>query len=306
MSALTIEQGKQKKPLLVIVTGLSGAGKSTVINALEDIGFYCIDNLPSELWQPTLSYIKSVAEDKKHFAIGIDGRDSSFINLLPKGKKLLLEQGELDLDVIFLTADDDVLVTRFNTTRRRHPLLDISGELLSSIRRERELLRGYEEVADIGLDTTWWSPHQLARSIEQRYATRSLMRHLHVTITSFGFKYGLLRNADLVYDVRFLPNPHFVPELKLFSGLNKDVARYIFSHEMTNDYFMRLVDFNAHMLPLHYQEGKHYLRIGIGCTGGKHRSVCLAENLAESLAAKSLENMLYSVHHRDLDFDAKT
>jgi len=289
---------KSDKPLLVMVTGLSGAGKSVAINALEDIGFYCIDNLPSRLVDPIIELIDEKKNERRLFAIGMDVRDQDFINDFPSITKKLSEVAKLD--VLFLNADDEALVTRFSATRRKHPLLDVGGELLASIRRERDLLRPVEDASDVGFDSTRLNPHQLARMVEQRYEGKAPQRRLHVTITSFGFKYGALRDADNIYDVRFLPNPHFVESLRDKTGLDSKVRDYVMEQESAQDFFARLLDFQCFLLPQYYNEGKHYFRVGIGCTGGKHRSVAIAERLGQELSQAQLPNIILSVHHRDL------
>lgn len=290
---------KKSEQLLVIITGLSGAGHSTAINALEDLGFYCIDNLPTELVAGAVEYAKKPENGGRNVALGMDVRDRNFAKKFAELKKKIGES--MRVEVVFLTAEEEVIANRFNTTRRKHPLLDVSGELMAAIRREKAFMEPVQEVADISYDTTTWSPHQLARTISERYSAGQPARKLHVTITSFGFKYGVPKNADLMYDVRFLPNPYFVPDMKARTGIEADVSAYVFGDESSRTYFTKLKDFHEFLLPQYYNEGKHYLRIAIGCTGGKHRSVAIAERLGKELEAKVGDNFLISISHRDLE-----
>ncbi len=288
-----------ERPLLVIVTGLSGAGKSTAIKALEDLSFFCIDNLPFELVEQAVDKIlQSDWYHPKRIALGMDVRDKSFVN----GFRGLRERlaSKLEIDLLFLTASDEVLTERFSTTRRKHPLLDSGGELLAAIRREAVALAPIEQQADVSFDSTTWSPHFLARKIEERYSAHKIGRHLHVTITSFGFKHGMLKPADTIFDVRFLRNPYFDPQLKERTGVDPAVAAYVFADPLAPTFLEKLVDLHHFLFPEYYKEGKHYFRIGIGCTGGKHRSVAMAEKLALELAALRIPQVLISVTHRDI------
>lgn len=284
-------------PLLVIVTGVSGAGRSVAIKSLEDNDFFCIDNLPVDLFRATAEFIKRSSQARH--AIGMDIRDEKFIKSFYTLKDEL--SSDIDVEVVFLTASDEVLARRYQTTRRKHPLLDTGGDLLTAIKREKALLSQIEKNADMAFDTSSWSPHYLSRIIEERFTKDHPRRNLFVSITSFGFKYGGYRDADSVFDVRFLDNPHFVNELREKSGLNQAVRDYIFKDSRTQEFIDKLIDLHRFLLPNYFAEGKHYFRIGIGCTGGKHRSVCLAEELAKRLTELNLANILVSVSHRDLN-----
>lgn len=285
------------KPLLVIVTGISGAGRSVAIKSLEDNGFYCIDNLPVAMLESAVAFAKS-SVNQAH-ALGMDVRDPRFIAEFSKLKKDLAK--EFKVDVVFLTADEEVITTRYVSTRRKHPLLDSGGELLAAIRREKALLEPIESASDEVFDTSSWSPHQLARQMESRYSGEAPARQLNVSIISFGFKYGQLRTADTLFDVRFVDNPQFVPELKEKTGLNPLVKAYVMKDGRAQTFMDHLIKLHTFLLPQYFNEGKHYFRIGIGCTGGKHRSVCFAEELAHRLTELDLPNVVLSVTHRDLD-----
>lgn len=285
-------------PQLVIVAGLSGAGKSTVINALEDLSFYCIDNLPFDLVEPAVEHLLKNEYNPKRFAVGMDVRDQRFVQNFA-GLATRLRQ-KIKLDVLFLTCSDEALAQRFITTRRRHPSLDAGGELIAAIRRETSALLPLEAQADMVFDTTLWSPHMLARKVEERYSAGNFARLLHVSITSFGFKHGLLKPADSIFDVRFLRNPHFDLNLRNRTGLEEAVAKYVFDDPSTRIFLDKLVDLHSFLFPEYYKEGKHYFRLGIGCTGGKHRSVAIAERLALELAAVKLPRIAISVNHRDI------
>ena len=285
------------KPFLVVVTGLSGAGRSVALKSLEDIGFYCMDNLPSSLLPSAIEFI---LENKSNelFGIGPDIRNSDTASVLREMKKNF--GSKIDFDFIFLTADENSIMRRFSTTRRKHPLLDGSGQLIAAIRRENDELQDLEALADITFDTSQWSPHFLSRQLEERLKTRTPGRHLHVTLTSFGFKYGMLRPCDMLIDVRFLKNPYFDETLKSANGLEKKVQEYVQSDADYDEYFKKLFDYMIFVLPRYLAEGKNYFRMGIGCTGGKHRSVTVAEQLSLALSNKLESNILLSVHHRDI------
>lgn len=288
-----------KRPVLVVVTGLSGAGLTTVLNTLQDSGFYCIDNLPVQLVQSAVDFILKGKVQARGFALGMDIRDKRFAQDFPALKQQLSAQ--LRLDVIFLTAESEVLASRYNATRRAHPLVGKRGDISSAIEKERALLAPVKTAADQVVDTTTLSPHALARRIEDRYANAIAPRSLYVTITSFGYKYGQLRPSDEILDVRFLPNPFFIQDLREKSGKEREVAAYIAADQRTQSFLEKIEDLHRFLLPLYFSEGKHYFRIGIGCTGGKHRSVFVAEWLAERLRAMPLSNIVVNVIHRDLE-----
>lgn len=289
-----------KPPRLVIVTGLSGSGVSTALNALSDLGMYCIDNLPTDLVIPTIDLLeKGRLPAENGLALCMDVRDRKFASDFPELKKKIT--AKTMVEVIFLTSEVHVIATRYGATRRKHPLL-LSGETLNeAIEREREILGPVEESADIVLDTTKWSPHQLARAVESRVSMDLPARVLNVTITSFGFKYGQLQPVDTMFDLRFIENPYFVPDLREKSGLDQEVVSFIFGHENANQMFQRIEDYLRFVLPYYYREGKHYFRVGVGCSGGRHRSVAFAEALGQAFLKKPVANMITTILHRDID-----
>lgn len=292
-------QPESRKPLLIIVTGFSGAGLSTALGALQDSGFYCIDNLPVELFGDTVKLIESRARDARGFALGMDIRDGKFVSSFPSLKQQL--SGKIDVDLLFVHADEKTLLSRYGTTRRKHPLMTAAGgSLLEAIRLESKILAPIESLADVSFDTSTWSPQALIAAVETRYHRHVEPRRLHVTIASFGFKYGQLRPADMIFDARFLPNPYFDLRLRDRSGLDPEVRDMILQDQQGREFFNRLEDMCRFLLPQYLAEGKHSLRIGIGCTGGFHRSVCLVEALAAAFRRKKLTNIEIAVEHRDL------
>lgn len=287
-------------PLFVVVTGLSGAGLSTAINTLQDNGFYCIDNLPFELLYDALALVQSGQIHARGFAFGMDIRDQRFASDFPKVKESLSER--VHLDVVFVEAHESVLEKRYSATRRRHPLLGESANLAEAIRLEKELLLPVRASADGVIDTTLLKPTGLTKFIEDRYAAGGKsLRNLFVTISSFGFKYGPLAQAESMQDIRFLPNPFFEPHLKHKTGLDLEVQNYVLDADISKKTFQKFEELYRFLLPLYLQEGKHFFRIGIGCTGGRHRSVTFAEKLYDALTREPIDNVLVTVAHRDID-----
>lgn len=288
------------RPLLVVVTGLSGAGLTTALNTLQDNGFYCIDNLPFELLYDTVALVESGKIDARGFAFGMDIRDHRFSSDFPKIKESLGQK--VRLDVLFIEADESILEKRYSATRRRHPLLGTSSDLAEAIRLEKVLLAPVRTSADGVIDTTNLKPSGLTRLIEDRFSEGGAgLRTLFVTISSFGFKYGPLLHAESVQDIRFLPNPFFEPALKLKTGLDADVQNYVMDNKLSKETFRRLEELYRFLLPLYLKEGKHFFRIGIGCTGGQHRSVTFAEKLGEAFTKLPEQNISVTVVHRDVE-----
>jgi len=280
-------------PRLVIISGISGSGKTQALHICEDLGFYCVDNLPPAL----LPELAALRPGGTGIAVVIDVRAGEALDRLDAALTRLREQGT-KTTTLFLETSDEVLINRFKETRRRHPVKLEAGGILPSIHRERELLAEIKSQADTVLDTTGHTPRSLSRVI-QSLLTPGQEAHagLLVTLVSFGFKHGLPMDADLVFDVRFLRNPHYVRELRWQDGRDAEVAGFVHSDPRTNPFLQRLRDLILFTLPAYVDEGKAYLTIAIGCTGGRHRSVMVAEEIAAWLRDEQYTPL---VHHRDL------
>ncbi len=279
---------------LVIVTGLSGSGKGSVLNTFEDLGFYCVDNLPVALI-PMFSelYVEGVGEVERA-ALLIDAREGEQIDKLPAIYRKL--RSEHPVSLVFIEASDEALMRRFSETRRPHPLGG-GDSIAEGIREERRRMAPIRRLADVIIDTTKFNVHELRQFIIDRFQNPG-RRPLLISVVSFGFRYGIPSDADLVFDVRFLPNPHFVPKLRPFSGKNPKVARYIRSFPQTNQFLRRLENMLAYLIPHYIREGKSYLTVALGCTGGRHRSVMLAEVIRRNLKQRGYAT---KVVHRDLE-----
>jgi UPF0042 nucleotide-binding protein len=264
---------KLSKLRICIITGLSGSGKSTAIRALEDEGFFCLDNLPVTLLQTFIELVQKSSEKIKDVAIVIDIRSRDFADRGETFLKDLKDKGH-NIEVIFLDATDEVLIRRFSETRRRHPALK-HGTIEESIQYERQHLLAFRQLATIDIDTSELNVHQLKELIISIINGESSPRLFTLHFQSFGYRYGVPIDSDLVIDVRFLSNPYFVPELKSFSGLEKKVQDYVLTHTDTVEFLKRLQNFIEFLLPFYKKEGKAYLTISIGCTGGRHRSVAI-------------------------------
>jgi len=279
---------------LVILTGLSGSGKSTVLRAFEDMGFYCVDNLPVELI-PIFAELHAFGEgDFARAALLVDAREGAQLQKLPALLKHLRKDHPITL--VFIDASDDALLRRFSETRRPHPL----GKELSvreSLRHERAIMEPIRKLADVVIDSTHFNVHELRQFITERFKTPD-KRPMLVSLVSFGYKYGVPSDSDLVFDVRFLPNPHFVPGLRRYTGKDSKVRKYIESFPQTSEFLRRIEGLLVYLIPHYIQEGKSYLTISIGCTGGKHRSVMLAEELRKSLEKRGFSS---KVTHRDIE-----
>jgi UPF0042 nucleotide-binding protein len=280
---------------LVILTGLSGAGKASALKTFEDLGFYSVDNLPLELI-PRFADLVAKSAEITHAALVVDVREGSrlerFPAILAKVRKVLPTR------VVFLEASEDAIVRRFSETRRPHPLG--RGEtVVSSIRAERKRLDPVRNVADILLDTSRFNVHELRAHINAQFTrgTGKSERNLTISVTSFGFKNGVPSDADLVFDVRFLPNPHFIPEFRKLTGKHPKVAKYVRQFPQTKEFLDKVTDMLTFLLPHYIHEGKSYLTIGIGCTGGQHRSVMITEELKKRLGAAGYRA---KAAHRDM------
>ncbi len=261
---------------VVFVSGLSGSGKSTAMAALEDVAFYCVDHLPPQLALQFLDLCGKATPPIRKVAIAIDTREADFLRHVPDAIEAL-RAGGADVKLVFLECDNEALQSRYRETRRVHPLSP-GGSVEEGIEAERRLLVELAGMADFVIDTTPLNVHEL-RDTVLRLVTGGTPRTV-VNLVSFGFRFGVPSSAELLFDVRFLPNPHFEPELRPRTGLDPEVAKYVIDSERAQDLLRRLRDLLAFLLPLYDEEGKAYLSIGVGCTGGRHRSVAIAEALA--------------------------
>jgi UPF0042 nucleotide-binding protein len=289
-------------PALLIVTGVSGAGKSTAVNALEDLGFFCVDNLPPLVAASTIESLTQAGV--RRIALGIDVRVREFLNDATGVLDSLANARLVKPEVVFLDASDEALLRRFSSTRRPHPLSTEGKQgasaVIDGIRRERDLLAALRARAALVLDTTRLSVHDLRRAIIGRFGPAGgKMPRLRTRVVSFGFKFGSPVDADLLFDVRFLPNPHFVDELRPLPGTDPNIERYVLESADARTILEQVSELVAFCIPRFEREGRSYLTVGIGCTGGRHRSVVLAEKLAASLREKL--QLSIDVLHRDLD-----
>lgn len=289
----------RKHKQLVIVTGMSGAGKSMAANTFEDLNFYCIDNIPPGALPDVINFWKS-AEDAEDVAIIVDVRSGQFFDqLIPICRQLRehpVEHFQPPV-VLYLDSSDAELVKRFKETRRKHPLVTKERGILEAITLERNMLADLKETADKIIDTTNMEPEGLRRLIREFFGPSQSQERLMIAVLSFGFKHGTPLDADLVFDVRFLANPYWVPKLRNLNGTNEEVSQYVLSDPLTEPLMEKLFDLVEFSLPQYLREGKAYLTIAIGCTGGKHRSVVVATELARFLDAS---NYTVRVEHRDL------
>jgi UPF0042 nucleotide-binding protein len=291
MSAPPVSSG----PQVVILTGVSGSGKSTALRALEDAGFYCVDNLPILFLEKLLELSGHTAGEVSRIALVVDAREGRFLAEAPRIIEEVRQNGS-DVQMLFLDASDDALVRRYSETRRRHPLAG-DGSVPDGISAERRALADLKAIADEVIDTTTLNVHELKRLVTRRFAASEGAR-LGVTVVSFGFRFGIPTHADMVLDVRFLPNPYFIPELKAYPGTDPRVSEFVLGQPDAKAFLERLAELFGFLLPRYRTEGKSYLTIAIGCTGGKHRSVALARALAERFEAGGQPVRLW---HRDVD-----
>ncbi|MFP7492327.1 RNase adapter RapZ [Terribacillus saccharophilus] len=280
---------------LVIITGMSGAGKTVAVQSFEDLGYYCVDNLPPALLPTFLDLMRDAANDIKKVALVMDLRGREFFDSLFEALDKLTMENWLDPQVLFLDSKDEVLVTRYKETRRTHPLAP-EGLPLEGIQQERALLDQMRGRAQHIVDTSSLKPKQLREKIMKRFKDNDY-EEFTVQMLSFGFKYGLPIDADLVFDVRFLPNPFYVENLRPQTGLDEPVSSYVFKWSDTHTFLQKLEDMLTFMLPQYRKEGKSQLVIAIGCTGGQHRSVAIAEYLANRYSG----NYATHVTHRDVE-----
>lgn len=289
------ERASRPRFTVLIITGLSGSGKSTVLRALEDVGYFCIDNLPLNLLSLFLQEVSKSHQDHRNIALVMDVRTEGFLQNYPQVFESLERQG-YRFHVLFLEADEGALIRRFSQTRRRHPWADRES-ISHALRQERESLKGLRQLAHRIIDTSSYNPHQLRKLIIAEYTDLSPEQRMVLHLTSFAYKNGIPPEADLVIDVRFLPNPYFIDDLRPFTGNEPRVREFVLQQGETQAFVTHLFNFLDFLLPLYQKEGKTHLNIAIGCTGGQHRSVVIANHLGEHL---SQGNLSFTLSHRDL------
>ncbi|QAY68518.1 RNase adapter RapZ [Paenibacillus protaetiae] len=284
---------------LVIITGMSGAGKTIAVQSLEDLGFFCVDNLPPVLIPKFAELIEQSNGKIGKIALVIDLRGREFFTALSESLHFIQNHSTISCEIVFLDARDDVLVQRYKESRRRHPLAP-DGMPLEGIELERRMLQDLKGSASLVIDTSTLKPAHLKEQIISRFVNVE-QNAMSVNVISFGFKYGIPIDADLIYDVRFLPNPHYIDQLRPHTGQNPDVYDYVMKWPETQQFLTKLLDMLQFLIPLYHKEGKSQVVIGIGCTGGKHRSVAISEYLGRMLGSSDTERV--RVTHRDADRD---
>jgi RNase adapter protein RapZ len=282
----------QHKPELVIITGMSGSGKASVLKAFEDLGYYCVDNLPVQLI-PEFAELAMQSSEIRRTALVVDVREGSKLEQLPGILRSV--KRTIPTKVVFLEASDAVLLRRFSETRRPHPL-GTDAPVKSALKEERRHLGAIRRLSDFVIDTSKFNVHELRAHINETFEKESAEKSILVSCASFGFRNGVPEDADLVFDVRFLPNPHFVPEFRPLTGRDARVAKYIRSFPQTREFISRISDLLVYLLPHYIHEGKSYLTIAFGCTGGQHRSVMIAEDVGKHLRHAGYR---VKVAHRD-------
>lgn len=279
---------------IVFVAGLSGSGRSTAMDALEDLSFYSVDNLPPQLVTQFIDLCARSTPPHRRIALAIDTREAAFVREIPDAIAGLRDEGAL-VDLVYLDCADDVLVNRYRETRRVHPLSP-QGSVEEGVGEERRLLADLARMADFAVDTSPLNVHQLRETVVRHVLGGA--RNTVVNLTSFGFRHGTPHHVELLFDVRFLPNPHFVPELRPRAGTEREVAEYVLKSESATALLERLEGLLRFLLPLYDEEGKAYISVGVGCTGGRHRSVAVVEALEETLRGMGRE---VNVSHRDVE-----
>lgn len=282
--------------LVVIITGMAGAGRSTAANALEDLGFLVIDNLPPKLISRAVETADLAEDPRFRLAIAVDSRTGIYSFEQLDQEILRLQRSGVPTMVVFLDADDDTLIRRYQETRRPHPLPAETIE--EAVDKERKALAGLRGNANVVIDTSEMNVHELRRRIQETFESVEPEQRMRVSIGSFGFKHGNPRDVDLLFDVRFLPNPHWVPELRPLTGVDPAVAEYVLSNDSAGEFVDQVSQLLEFLVPRYISEGKAYLRIAVGCTGGRHRSVAISEELGRRLADAGVD---VTVRHRDYE-----
>ncbi len=283
---------------VVIITGMSGSGKSTALRALEDIGFFCVDNLPVILLPKFLSITLAASPEIKRVALVMDLRERSFLDKYSRIFDGLKKKG-YRIEILFLESSDESLLHRFSETRRTHPLSE-RGMIMEGIQLEREKLSSLKKMAGIIIDTTSTNVHQLKDIVQRHFSSSSKYKKMVINVTSFGYRYGIPVEADLVLDVRFLPNPYFVENLKKYDGNHKAVQDYVLKNKDSKKFLDKTLDLMNLLIPLYEKEGKVRLNIAMGCTGGKHRSVVMANKISSFFSAMKY---IVNLNHRDIHKD---
>lgn len=287
----------------VIVTGMSGAGKSTALKMLEDVGYFCVDNLPVPLIPKMADLLRVPGSELNKAALGVDIRSGESLAEMAEVLKELDLAG-MKYEILFLESSDNVLIKRYKETRRFHPLAGNDGRVDQGIRKERERIEFLREKADYLVDTSHMLTRELKTQLNKIFVRNKEYKNLYISVLSFGFKYGIPADADLVFDVRFLPNPYYIEELRPQSGNDQEVRDYVMGNKKAEEFLHKMTDLVEFLIPNYVQEGKTQLVIAIGCTGGKHRSVTLANELFEALNRN--ENYGIRIEHRDIGKDAIT
>ena len=287
----------------VIVTGMSGAGKSTALKMLEDMGYFCVDNLPVPLIPKMADLLVVPGTEINKAALGVDIRSGQSFRELEKVLEELDQTG-MKYEILYLESSEDVLIKRYKETRRFHPLSGKNGRVDQGIKEERKRLSFLKERADYLIDTSHMLTRELRAELTKIFVQNKEYKNLYISVLSFGFKYGIPADCDLVFDVRFLPNPYYIEELRPMSGNDREVREYVMNNEKAREFLVKLTEMIKFLIPNYIQEGKTQLVIGIGCTGGKHRSVTLENELYEAL--KENENYGIRIEHRDIGKDAIT
>lgn len=285
----------------LLLTGLSGAGKTLATRYLEDMGAFCVDNLPPMMMVKFMEICQTTALPNSVVALAVDVRSGEFFDA--DAVSTLISEARMlgyQIETVFIEASDDILMSRYKETRRDHPLASAQVSLNEAIQQERDRLQPLREIANYVIDTSGLKPRQLQKKLQNIVKTEGGNIPLRIEVMSFGFKRGLPRQADLVYDVRFLPNPFYIEGLGRQTGLDEDVRKFVMEHPVTESFMGKITDLLDFLLPHYQEEGKHRLMIAIGCTGGQHRSVAIAEAIAQHLRSKKYE---VAASHRDLEIE---
>ena len=285
----------------VIVTGMSGSGKSTALKMLEDVGYFCVDNLPFPLISKLSELIQMPNAEINKIAVGVDIRSGQSFSQFESVLGQLTKMG-MEYEILFLDSRTDVLIKRYKETRRSHPLAK-DGGLEQGIEAERKKLSGLRRKADYILDTSNMLTRELQAALNKTFVENKEFKNIYVTVCSFGFKYGIPSDADLVFDVRFLPNPYYIEDLRYQTGNDPAVREFVMANDDAKEFLQKLQDMVRFLLPRYISEGKHQLVVAVGCTGGKHRSVTLANELYGTL--RQDENLGVKIEHRDIEKDTK-